>query len=368
MLYNTKKSPICNDNCRILCIFAPIKRSLVQILTPEMSILRNTFLLLPVLLITACSSKAADTSAGQDNAAQHPENVAKTRPAFCADSAYQYVADQCSFGPRVPGSEAQQQCAQWLADQLRRHQAEVSIQQTEAKAYDGTVLPIYNIVGSYNRDARMRVLLISHWDSRHVADNDPDPASRHQPVMGANDGASGVGVLLELARLASQQKPQVGFDIFLTDAEDYGAPDDWKGQHDEKWWALGTQLWCKEASAKGYRAQYGILLDMVGSPDATFYREYYSERYAGAYVNEIWQTAASLGYSDLFVDRQGGGITDDHVFVNRILGLPCVDIIDTRMDADGTFCPQWHTTHDTMEGIAPQTLGKVGNVLVKLLW
>ena len=329
-----------------------------------MSILKNTFLCLPVLLLAACSGKAADATGPQ------PTRAASTQssPAFNADSAYLYVAQQCDFGPRVPSSEAHQQCGEWLANELRRHKAEVSIQQTETKAYDGTVLPVYNIVGSYNPGAQMRVLLMSHWDSRHMADQDPDPTRRHEPVMGANDGASGVGVLLEIARLASQQLPQVGIDIFLTDVEDYGAPDEWKGTHDEKWWAMGTQLWCKEAAHKGYRAQYGILLDMVGSPNATFHREYFSDRYAASYVTEIWNTAASLGYSSLFIDRQGGAVTDDHVFVNKLLGVPCVDIIDTRQDADGTFCPEWHTTDDTMDHISRETLGKVGRVLMKLLF
>ena len=289
-------------------------------------------------------------------------------PRFSADSAYQYVTSQCDFGPRVPGTDAQKACAKWLQNELLRHGATVKLQEGEMTAYNGAKLPVINIVGSFNPDAKMRVLLMSHWDSRPFADNDPDPAKRKQPVMGANDGASGVGILLELARLCNEKLPQVGIDIFLTDAEDYGAPDDWKGTHDEKWWALGTQMWCKQAAKDGYRAQYGILLDMVGSANATFYREYYSERYASSFVNEIWQAAARLGYGDLFINQGGGGVTDDHVFVNRMLQIPCVDIIDTRTDTDGTFCPEWHTTHDTMDNISRETLGKVGRVLVSLLW
>jgi len=296
------------------------------------------------------------------------QTVSKEIPQFLADSAYQYVAEQCNFGPRVPGTEAQTACAEWLANELRRHGATVMVQEGEMTAYNGSKLPVKNIIGSFNSEAKLHVLLMSHWDSRPVADNDPDPTKRKQPVMGANDGASGVGVLLELARLCSQKLPQVGIDIFLTDAEDYGAPEDWEGNHDEKWWALGTQMWCKQAAKEGYRAQYGILLDMVGSANATFYREYYSERYAGSFVNEIWQTAARLGYGNLFINQQGGGVTDDHVFVNRMLNIPCVDIIDTRVDTDGTFCPEWHTTYDTIDNISKETLGKVGRVLVSLLW
>lgn len=323
-------------------------------------------LLLLVLVSCSCNRAAQKGETGADTGTK--KAASKELPQFSADSAYLYVAEQCNFGPRVPGTEAQTNCAQWLADELRRHGATVKVQEGEMTAYNGTKLPVKNIIGSFNSEAKMHVLLMSHWDSRPVADYDPDPAKRKQPVMGANDGASGVGVLLELARLCSLKLPTVGIDIFLTDAEDYGAPEDWQGSHDEKWWALGTQMWCKQAAKEGYRAQYGILLDMVGSANATFYREYYSERYANSFVNEIWQTAARLGCGDLFIDLQGGGVTDDHVFVNRMLNIPCVDIIDTRIDTDGTFCPEWHTTHDTIDNISKETLGKVGRVLVALLW
>lgn len=320
-------------------------------------------------LMTVCCSCSQSTS--QSNATKTSQTRAATetaKPKFNADSALYYVKQQLDFGPRVPGSEAQQLCGSWLEKELIRHGADVKVQRTEATAYNGTKLPVINLVGSYNPEAKMRVLLISHWDCRHVADNDPDVSKRNQPVDGANDGASGVGVLLELARLAKEKLPQVGIDIFLTDVEDYGAPDDWKGSHDEKWWGMGTQLWCQQAVKDGYRAQYGILLDMVGAPDATFYREYYSERYASSYVDQIWQTAAGMGYGQIFINQRGGGITDDHVFINQILGVPTVDIIDTRMDQEGTFYPYWHTTGDTLDKLSAETLQKVGNVLVKLLW
>ena len=161
----------------------------------------------------------------------------------------------------------------------------------------------------------------------------------------------------------------MGFDILFDDLEDYGAPNDWQGTHDEKWWAMGTQLWCRQAAKEGYRAQYGILLDMVGSPNATFYREYYSERYARNINDEVWSSAARLGYGDLFIDQQGGGVTDDHVFVNRMLHLPMIDIIDYRVESEDTgFSPVWHTSTDTMDNISKETLRKVGTVLVQMLW
>ena len=324
------------------------------------------FLLLLVMVSCSCKRSASGNATTLGN--QNLPATSREIPQFSADSAYQFVASQCDFGPRVPGSEAQKACAKWLENELRRHGANVKLQEGEMTAYNGSKLPVINIMGTFNPEAKMHVLLMSHWDSRPFADNDPDPSKRNLAVMGANDGASGVGILLELARLCNEKLPQVGIDIFLTDAEDYGAPDDWKGTHDEKWWALGTQMWCKQAAKEGYRAEYGILLDMVGSANATFYREYNSERFANSFVNEIWQTAARLGYGDLFINQSGGGVTDDHVFVNRMLHIPCVDIIDTRTDSDGTFCPQWHTTSDTMENISRETLGKVGRVLVSLLW
>lgn len=289
-------------------------------------------------------------------------------PQFNADSAYSYIAKQIDFGPRVPGSQAQKDAAEWLQGELARHGATVTVKNAEATAYDGTLLPIINIVGSYNTEAKNRVLLISHWDCRPMSDNDPDKSKYHTPVDGANDGASGVGVLLEIARQASMQNPKVGIDIFLTDAEDYGAPDEFKGEHKETHWGLGTQAWCRDPHVKGYRAQYGILLDMVGAKGATFYREYYSDRYARDIVNRVWGTAANLGYGNYFINQDGAGVTDDHVFVNKMTGIPTIDIIDTRVDGDGTFYPYWHTSGDTLDKIDKETLKVVGTVLMQLLF
>lgn len=329
--------------------------------------MKPTFLLILFVscLLSACSGQSSASSASRSDNASAP---ARQVPQFSGDSAYRYVARQLEFGPRVPGSEAQQQCAEWLAAELQRLGADVKVMRSSAQAYDGTTLPVINIVGSYNPDARSRVLLMSHWDSRHIADEDPDTAKRHLPVPAANDGASGVGILLELARQASLQLPNMGIDLFLTDAEDYGAPDDWEGTHDEKWWALGTQEWCRNPHTPNYRATYGILLDMVGAPDATFFREYYSDYYASDIVNMIWKKAAQLGHRRLFVDAEGAGITDDHLFVNRLRGIPCVDIIDTRRSGNGTFYPYWHTTDDTLDKISQQTLQAVGDVLMQLIY
>lgn len=321
--------------------------------------------LLPLLALTACSRPSTQSSAPT---ASVPSSQTKSVPTFNADSAFSYVAAQMDFGPRVPGSESQRLTAHWLTAELRRHGAEVAVMQSEVKAYDGTRLPVFNIVGSFNPNATDRILLVSHWDCRHVADNDPDPSKRHLPVPSANDGASGVGVLLEIARQAGMKQPEIGIDIFLTDAEDYGAPDFWAGEHKDSYWALGTQEWCRHPHKPGYRATFGILLDMVGAGDATFYREYYSNHFAADIVDRIWGTAASLGYGSLFINQHGAGITDDHVFINRMTGIPTVDIIDTRMNGEGTFYPFWHTTDDTLDKISSETLRKVGDVLLHLIY
>lgn len=317
-------------------------------------------------MASACSG-ATQSSVSTQQGSSQTSSAPTEAIAFNGDSAMQYIQGLLSFGPRVPGTDVQVQAANWIQQQLIRLGAKVEVQRTKATAYDGTVLPIINVTGSYNPDARMRVLILAHWDSRHISDNDPDKTKRNEPVMGANDGASGCGVMMELARLASISNPQVGIDLLFTDAEDYGAPDNWKGSHDANYWALGTQEWCKMKRKEGYRAQYGILLDMVGAPDATFYYEYYSKRYAREYLNIVWTKARELGYGNLFIAEDGAGVTDDHVSVNQILGLPCIDIIDTRTE-DQTFYPHWHTTNDTFDKLSVTTIQKVGNVLTSLLW
>lgn len=356
MFINRKKQFICNR-------FGKKKLSLWQNILNKMSRIYSIIIAAVVALgFSSCSV------GGSQKAVSSAVNVPREVPSFNADSAYSYIAKQLDFGPRVPGTEAQKACASWLQEELQRLGAKVYIQNAEATAYDGTVLPIINIIGSFNPDAKTRVLLMSHWDCRPLSDEDPDKSKYNQPVDGANDGASGVGVLLEIARQAGKQSPKVGIDIFLCDAEDYGAPDDFNGVKKESWWALGTQAWCKQPHLAGYRANYGILLDMVGAKGATFYREYYSDRFARDVVNRVWGTAANLGLANFFINQSGAGITDDHVFVNRMTGIPTIDIIDTRIEGSGTFYPHWHTSEDTLDKIDRETLAAVGKVLMNLIY
>jgi hypothetical protein len=193
-------------------------------------------------------------------------------PGFNADSAYFYIEKQVAFGPRVPNTAAHKACAVWLENTLKRFTAEVVVQQTRLKASDGTLLDSRNIIASFNPEDKSRVLLCAHWDSRPWADHDPDPANRRKPVPAANDGGSGVGVLLEIARQMSQHNPGLGVDIVLFDAEDYGDHEESASSTQDSW-GLGSQYWSRNPHVPGYSARFGILLDMVGANGATFTME-----------------------------------------------------------------------------------------------
>ena len=288
-------------------------------------------------------------------------------PAFVADSAYHYVQQQVNFGPRVPNTKAQKLCASYLSSTLKRFGASVIEQNAVLTAFDGTKLNSINIIGSYNVESKERILLFSHWDSRPWSDHDPNPANRKQPVIGANDGASGVGILLEMARQFGLQKPNIGIDIIFFDTEDYGAPENAIGNTEDSW-CLGTQYWCKNPHVPSYTARYGILLDMVGAPDAKFYKEQISMQFAAHVVNKVWSAAEKLGFGQYFIDEHGGGITDDHVYVNKLANIPSIDIIQYDPNSGSGFGAYWHTTNDTMENIDRNTLFAVGATLLNVVY
>ena len=285
---------------------------------------------------------------------------------FNADSAYAFCAAQCSFGPRTMNSEAHDRCAAWIQQQFQRYGYDVTLQQADLRGYDGTVLHATNIIASAPPAAKPRLLICAHWDSRPWADNDPDSANWHKPVMAANDGASGVAVMLELARLLQQHdSAAVAVDFVCFDAEDWGVPQ-WSDAANADSWALGSQYWSAN-SPKSY--DYGILLDMVGGQGAKFYREGYSMEHAAAVVDKVWQAAAAAGYGSVFVNKGMGYITDDHVPVNEKAGIPCIDIISHYPDCrQSSFGPTWHTVSDDMQHIDRNTLRAVGQTLVQLIF
>lgn len=306
-------------------------------------------------LLLSCGAGKTSASS-QETQTEEAVNVSasETSSAFSPDSAYAYVSRQVEFGPRVPGSDAHRLCGDWLVAKLKGFGAEVTEQTAALTAFDGTRLPMRNIFASINPGAEKRILLLAHWDSRPWADHDPDPAKHSTPVDGANDGASGVGVLLELARTFSAADGGTGIDILLCDAEDWG-----EESNDESW-ALGARHFAGNLPVQGYMPSAAILLDMVGAPDATFMREYFSQLANPALADEIWSIAKSLNYDSMFVNRMGSAVNDDHVELIKA-GIPAIDIIDYR-EGSGFFSG-WHTTADNMDCISKETLGAVGRVL-----
>ena len=288
-------------------------------------------------------------------------------PAFNADSAYAYIDAQVKFGPRVPNSPAHKTCGNYLASQLERFGAKVYNQYADLMAYNGAILKARNIIGAYKPDTKKRVMLCAHWDSRPYADQD-DEKYHHTPIDGANDGASGVGVLLEIARQIQLQAPAVGIDIVFFDAEDYGIPDFYKGPYKPDTWCLGSQYWGRIPHVSDYKARFGILLDMVGAKGAAFYYEGFSARTANNVMKKIWNTAERLGYGQYFIKQEGGEVTDDHVYVNRFRGIPCVDIIHYDIQGNTGFNPTWHTTDDTIENIDKATLQAVGQTVMEVIY
>lgn len=288
-------------------------------------------------------------------------------PAFNADSAYTYVANQVAFGPRVPNTQAHKACGDYLASELKRFGATVYQQEAMLTAYNGNKLAGRNIIGSFNPKNSKRILLFAHWDSRPYSDHDPDAAKHQTPLDGADDGASGVGALLEIARQIGLKAPQAGIDIIFFDAEDYGAPEFVKDYQPDSW-CLGTQFWAKKPHVPNYTAEYGILLDMVGGKGATFFKEYQSLRSAAPIVEMVWSAARDLGYGKFFINADGGAITDDHQYVISGRNIPCIDIINYDPDSKTGFASYWHTQKDNMDNIDRETLKAVGQTVLEVIY
>lgn len=295
---------------------------------------------------------------------------------FLADSAFAYCQAQCDFGPRTMNSEAHERCAQWIQQKFEQFGCNVEMQQANLIGYDGTTLRSTNIIAHHSSPDTTHqvpsILICAHWDSRPWADNDPDAANHHTPVMAANDGASGVGVMLELARLVQQygDSLNVNVDFVCFDAEDWGIPQ-WSNAPDNgRSWALGSQHWAAQyAQNKSQTYQYGILLDMVGGQGARFYQESMSLKYARSVVDKVWAAASIAGYGSMFPNDEGSGITDDHIPVNQVAGIPCIDIIPYYPDCpQSSFGPTWHTVNDDMQHLDRATLQAVGQTLVQLIF
>ena len=325
-----------------------------------------TYLIMSVLAagltaLAGCKNNATGTT-GNETAATELTPVK-----FNADSAYANVVAQCDFGARVPNSEAHRRCGDYLVARFKALGLDVEEQKATFTGWDKNELQGRNIIASYRPEADARIILAAHWDSRPWADEDPDTTKHRQPVMAANDGASGVAVMLEVARLLNELKPAVGVDFVCFDAEDYGAPYWGTPDPDGRDWCLGSQYWARQAAARGYKARYGILLDVVGGRDAQFRYEGFSMRYAEAVMHRLWQTAHDIGAQNLFIKADGGYATDDHLPMNEVAGIPTVDVIPYITGAANTFGATWHTTADTPGNISRENLRLVGQTLLQML-
>jgi glutaminyl-peptide cyclotransferase len=314
-----------------------------------------------MLFLNSCKTKTSSEQSG--------EQLAKlvASPEFNADSAFQFVKKQVDFGARVPNTAAHRACGDYLVATLKKYGLEVTEQNFTPTTFDGKTLNARNIIGSFNPKASTRILLTSHWDSRPFADQ--DAVDKTKPVLAANDGASGVAVLLEIARVlaTTENKLNLGVDIIFFDAEDWGDSD--KATDKFGGFCLGSQYWAANKHIPNYTAYFGILLDMVGAKGATFPKEGYSVSLAEGIVRKVWGIGSQLGYSNFFLDTVGPSITDDHLPVNETAKIPMIDIIHMKQnDPDHTFFDQWHTTEDTLENIDPKTLKAVGQTVMQVLY
>lgn len=324
--------------------------------------------LLIVALITGAAFNFLPSNKAEVSETEEIEKVQPVGPDFNADSAYIYLQEQCDFGPRTMNSTAHDKCEKWIIQKFEQYGCKVTTQKATLNGYDGTPLRSTNIMASYNPEATTRIMFCAHWDCRPWADNDPDSTNWHKPIIAANDAASGVGVMIELARILKGSGLELGVDFICFDAEDYGTPQWFEGEDPGDTWALGAQYFANNLP-EGYAPRYGILLDMVGGVGAKFYREGMSMQYAPAIVKKVWNAARQVGYGSYFPKDDGGMITDDHIPVNQTANIPCIDVIPYYPDcAQSSFGPTWHTIADNMDNIDKNTLKAVGQTMVQVLF
>lgn len=273
-------------------------------------------------------------------------------PEFDGDAAYAHLVAQCEFGPRNPGSEGHERAKDYLVGQLSQYAHLVEEQSFRFLDQElDSAFQLANLIASFYPDDGHRILLCAHWDTRPRADRDPNPANRDRPILGANDGASGVAVLLQLASMVQLHRPRYGIDIALFDGEDYGE----EGNLDN--YLLGSKHFAANLGEREYR--YGILLDMVGDQNLEIYVEGHSLLYASELVRLIWDKARELRLEE-FHSELGPAVWDDHIPLN-LAGIPTVNLIDFDY-------PYWHTLDDTPDKCSPSSLKVLGDLLAALIY
>ncbi len=292
-------------------------------------------------------------------------------PTFSADSAYRFVQEQVDFGPRVPNTPEHSACAEYLTQKMKDFGAEVIVQEANVTAYDGSKLGMKNIIAQFDPENKRRILLFAHWDTRPWADKDSSESKWNTPIDGANDGGSGVAVLMEIARHLKENPTEHGIDIIFFDTEDYGTPE-FAERGDGSSWCLGSQYWAKKPHKKNYKAKFGILLDMVGSKTASFPREGTSMYFAPHIVDKVWNNAKKSGNASYFRSDISGHTTDDHLFVNRDLSIPSVCIVEyhgrTTAMGLGNYGLFHHTHNDNMDVIDKNSLQAVGETVMRTIY
>ena len=331
--------------------------------------LRQTvpFYFLILLFLLGCNgcTNDATTTAPPTTTSSKPAPAAVKIPKFNRDSAYVFTEKQVAFWPRVPNTKAHQATKNWYVKKFKEFGAEVIEQNFQVKSFGNKLLNATNVIAQYNVENPHRIVLAAHWDSRHVADQDADESKRKKAILGADDGASGVGMLLEIARQLQLNPTDLGVDIVLFDAEDQGESG---GKGKETTWCLGSQHWSKNLHRTNYKPKFGILLDMAGAKNAQFLKDEISMTYAPKVMNKVWKIAKERGYGNYFIDKKTGGLIDDHKFVNEIARIPMIDIINRPPNSRSGFGDYWHTHDDDMSVIDKNTLRAVGQTVLAVVY
>jgi hypothetical protein len=307
-----------------------------------------------LVILLVCLFAGCNGDAKQGSAAQRADSASATSTGFDGTAAYNYAKAQVAFGPRVPGTPAAKQAGDWIIRQMRARADTVIVQSFTYTTADGKKLPLRNILARFRPELPERVLYLTHWDSRPISESASTAEEKKMPVPGANDGASGVGMFVALGDLLKKTKPNVGVDLLFTDGEDYG--DFGPPQVDV---LIGAKYFAAHPPSPGYKPLYGVLWDMIGDKDLRIPYEMISFQQAPEVVSRVWQTAADLGYGNIFVQESGGEVTDDHVPLLQS-GLHVIDVIDLTY-------PPHHTPQDTMDKISAKSLAAVGDVAAALV-
>ena len=278
---------------------------------------------------------------------------------FDGKAALGHIRTQLAFGPRIPGSEGARKTGDWIVAQMKPLVDTVVEQRWTHVTAKGDTLPLRNILARIRPNEKQRVLYVTHWDTRPVADSDPDPGKRREPVMGANDGASGPAMFIEIARVLKKTPPQFGVDFLFVDGEDYG---DFGTDTDV---LLGSKYFADHLPEADYRPLFGVLWDMIADADLRLPEEANSVQAAPEVVARVWGVADDLGYDKYFPQEPGYAVTDDHVPLLK-KGLRVIDVVD--IDYVSQQNNYHHTTMDTIDKVSSKSLQVVGDVAVSLVW